>query len=42
VVAEAALGLGDLGITPTALEVVLPSYLDCFRVGGRYKSAESA
>ncbi len=42
VVAEAALGMGDLGIAPTALEVVLPSYLDCFRVGGRYKSAESA
>jgi uncharacterized protein YbjT (DUF2867 family) len=42
VVAEAALGLGDLGISPTALEVVLPGYLDCFRVGGRYKSAESA
>jgi hypothetical protein len=25
-----------LGITPTAAEVILPTYLDRFRIGGRY------
>ena len=28
--------LADLGIAPTAAEVILPTYLDRFRVGGRY------
>ena len=28
--------LADLGIVPTAAEVILPTYLDRFRVGGRY------
>ncbi len=32
-------GLGDLGITPTAAEVILPSYLDIHRKGGRYNPA---
>ena len=36
VVAADALGLVDLGITGTACEVVLPTYLDRFRPGGRY------
>ena len=31
-----ALGLGTLGIVPTAAEAILPTYLDRFRVGGRY------
>lgn len=31
-------GLADLGIAPTAAEVVLPTYLDRFRVGGRYST----
>ena len=29
-------GLADLGVEPTACEVVLPTYLDRFRPGGRY------
>lgn len=29
-------GLADLGIVPTAAEVILPTYLDRYRVGGRY------
>jgi NADH dehydrogenase len=29
-------GLADLGVTPTAAEVILPTYLDRFRKGGRF------
>ncbi len=36
VVAPDALGLADLGLTPTSLELVLPTYLDRFRRHGRY------
>jgi NADH dehydrogenase len=35
VVAPGALGLGDLGLVPTAVEGVLPSYLLRFRRGGK-------
>ncbi|HXP31746.1 MAG TPA: complex I NDUFA9 subunit family protein [Stellaceae bacterium] len=35
VVAPGAPGLAELGITPTAMELVLPFYLDRFRHGGR-------
>lgn len=31
-------GLPELGIAPTAAEVILPTYLDRFRVGGRYST----
>jgi NADH dehydrogenase len=34
--APAPADLADLGIAPTAAEVILPTYLDRFRVGGRY------
>jgi len=36
VVRPGALGLGALGIQATAAEVILPTYLDRFRTGGRY------
>jgi uncharacterized protein YbjT (DUF2867 family) len=37
VVSSSALGLADLGITPTAVEAILPTYLDRFRRGGWYQ-----
>ncbi len=36
VVSEGARTLADLGIEPTAAELILPTYLDRFRVGGRF------
>jgi len=36
VVRPGAKSLATLGILPTAAEVILPTYLDRFRVGGRY------
>jgi len=36
VVGPGALTLGDLGLAPTALEAILPTYLDRFRPGGRF------
>jgi uncharacterized protein YbjT (DUF2867 family) len=36
VVRNGAKTLADLGIMPTAAESILPTYLDRFRVGGRY------
>lgn len=41
VVSPDALGLNDLGIVPTSLEAILPTYLDCYRVGGRFKAPEA-
>lgn len=38
VVSEGAKGLADLGITPTPMETVLPSYLWVHRPGGQYKA----
>ena len=32
-------GLRQLGITPTALELILPTYLDAYRAGGRLSEA---
>lgn len=41
VVAADALKLADLGITATACEVILPTYLDRFRPGGRYNRSRA-
>lgn len=37
VVSADALGLADLAITPTAVEAIVPGYLDRFTRGGRFK-----
>ena len=36
VVSEGALTFADLGIEPQAIEAVLPTYLDQYRIGGRF------
>ncbi|MDA8746830.1 complex I NDUFA9 subunit family protein [Litoreibacter sp.] len=38
VVAEGAKGLVDLGVTPTSMEAILPSYLWRFRPAGQYEA----
>ncbi|MFN7003029.1 MAG: complex I NDUFA9 subunit family protein [Roseinatronobacter sp.] len=38
VVSDGAKGLADLGITPTPMEAILPSYLWVHRPGGQYKA----
>ena len=40
VVSGAHPGLTELGITPTTLEAVLPSYLYIYRKGGQYADQE--
>jgi len=39
---EGALGLKDLGVNPTALDVILPTYLTRYRRGGRFGDKMSA
>ena len=39
VVAAGAPGLRELGIAPSAVELVIPTYLDVYRPGGRYVRA---
>ena len=41
-VSEGALTLADLGIAPTAAELILPTYLDRFRIGGRFHREREA
>lgn len=41
VVSEGAKGFADLGITPSAVEAVIPTYLDRYRPGGRFRSASA-
>ncbi len=42
VVGAGALTLSDLGITPTAADTILPSYLDRYRPGGRFAEKKRA
>ena len=35
-------GLPELGIRPTAVELILPTYLDVYRKGGRFTAASAA
>ncbi len=42
VVSEGALTLKDLGIEPTSVEVIVPTYLDRFRPGGRFNREAEA
>ena len=42
VVSEGALTLADLGIAPTSAEVILPTYLDRYRPGGRFNQPVAA
>ena len=42
VVSEGALGLADLGIDPTGVEVIVPTYLDRYRPGGRFGAGRAA
>ena len=39
VVAKGVPDLASLGVTPTALALILPTYLDRFRKGGRFAPA---
>lgn len=41
-IANDALKLEDLGITPTGLDAVLPTYLDRYRPGGRFAARRAA
>lgn len=42
VVSDGAMGFTDLGITPTALDAVLPDYLWRFRSGGQYDAIKDS
>jgi len=41
VATRGAPGLAELGITPTALELILPSYLDRYRRPGRFRPSDA-
>ena len=42
IVSVDAKGLADLGITPTAMETVLPDYLWRYRVSGQYAAIKNS
>jgi uncharacterized protein YbjT (DUF2867 family) len=42
IVGASVLKLKDLGVTPTALDVILPSYLDRYKIGGRMGNTDQA
>ena len=39
IVSEGAQLLSDLGVTPTCVDVVLPTYLDRYRPGGLFAAS---
>ena len=41
VVSSTALGLADLGVTPTSVEAVIPSYLWRYRAKGEYAQSQA-
>jgi NADH dehydrogenase len=41
VVADGARGLAELGIAPTALEPIIPTYLYRYRKGGQYADLDA-
>lgn len=41
VVSKTAQGLGDLGVTSTAMDVILPTYLQSYRSGGRFADVKT-
>ncbi len=42
IVQQGTMTWGELGLTPTSLSVVLPTYLDRFKVGGKFAERKSA
>lgn len=42
VVSPYAMGLADLGIQPTGMELIVPGYLERFRAGGRFADIKTA
>jgi NADH dehydrogenase len=42
VVGAGAKSLKDLGIVPTSVEVILPTYMDRYRKSGRWRNARFA
>lgn len=42
IVNDEALGLSDLGVTPTPMRTILPTYLSRYRKGGRFADIETA
>ncbi len=42
VMSDGALTLENLGIVPTALDMILPEYLECYRPGGRHGDKKAA
>lgn len=41
IVSKTAQGLSDLGVVPTAMDVILPTYLESYRSGGRFADIQS-
>ncbi|MEM7650923.1 MAG: complex I NDUFA9 subunit family protein [Pseudomonadota bacterium] len=42
VVSSGAKGLSALGVTPTAMSLILPTYLETYRAGGRFADGKSS